>query len=369
VTKGGQQTRMTIPFLDLARLHRTLVDELEAEFRTILGTSGFIGGAACASFERAFATAHGAPAAAGCGSGTDALTLALTARGIAAGDEVIVPAMTFVASAEAVVHAGATPVLADVDAASLLLTDEGVRAARTPRTRAVLPVHLYGHVVAFDLLERWRDEGLIVVEDAAQAHLATWQGRTVGSAGDAACFSFYPGKNLGALGDGGAVVSADQGLIDRIASLRDHGSTRKYLHDEIGWCSRLDGLQAAWLEVKLRHLPAWTERRRALAERYRQQLPPGLLVDWEAGAVHHLLVIRVPAPDRERIGAGLADAGVQTGIHYPFALSQQPALGAWTRPCPNAERAASEVLSLPLDPLMTDGEVDEVVAALTKLLG
>ena len=360
---------MTISFLDLARLHRSIASELEDAFREVVATSAFVG-AGPSEFEDELASAHRLAAAAGCGSGTDAITLALVAAGIGAGDEVVVPSMTFVATAEAVVHAGATPVLADVDPSSLLLTAADVDAVRTDRTRAVIPVHLYGHVVPFDRIEAWRTSGLTVVEDAAQAHLATWRGRPVGAAGHAACFSFYPGKNLGALGDGGAVVSGDPGLVERVKVLRDHGSPEKHRHEVVGWCSRLDGVQAAWLRVKLRHLPAWTDRRRRLAERYRHRLPAGLLVDWDDdGAVHHLLVVRVPAGERPRIAADLAVAGVQTGIHYPLALTQQPAMASWAiRACPVAERAATEVLSLPMDPLMEDKEVDLVVAALVDAL-
>ncbi len=358
-----------VPSLDLGRLHRSIATELEAAYLSVVDASAFVGAPTTAAFEAAFAAASGGRGAVGCGSGTDALTLALVALGIGPGDEVVVPAMTFVATAEAVVHAGAVPVLADVDAASLLLTGRDVDRVRTDRTRAVLPVHLYGHVVAFDLMEEWRESGLVVVEDAAQAHLATWRGRPVGSVGHAACFSFYPGKNLGALGDGGAVVADDQDLIGRVACLRDHGSTEKGRHDVVGWCSRLDGMQAAWLEVKLRHLPGWTARRRLLAERYRELLPDHLLVDWGDGAVHHLVVVRVPAARRHDVMAALGAMGVQTGVHYGLALSQQPGLGRWARPCPEAERAAGEVVSLPLDPLMDEAEVDYVVAALLGALG
>jgi dTDP-4-amino-4,6-dideoxygalactose transaminase len=357
-----------VPFVDLGRLHRSIAAELDAACHRVIEASAFVGGPSTVVFEAAFAAASGRAGAVGCGSGTDALTLALAGLGIGPGDEVVVPAMTFVATAEAVVHAGAVPVLADVDADSLLLTAPEVARVRTDRTRAVIPVHLYGHVVAFDLLEEWRESGLVVVEDAAQAHLATWRGRPVGSVGHAACFSFYPGKNLGALGDGGAVVSDDQELLARVACLRDHGSTEKGRHDVVGWCSRLDGMQAAWLEVKLRHLPAWTARRRLLAEHYRQLLPDHV-VGWENGAVHHLVVVRVPAARRHEVMASLGAAGVQTGVHYRLALSQQPALRQWARPCPEAEGAAAEVVSLPLDPLMDESEVDHVASALLDALG
>jgi len=357
-----------VPFVDLGRLHRSIATELDAAYRSVVEASAFVGGPPTAAFEAAFAAASGRRGAVGCGSGTDALTLALVALGIGPGDEVVVPAMTFVATAEAVVHAGAVPVLADVDAASLLLTRGEVARVRTDRTRAVVPVHLYGHVVAFDVMDEWRKSGLVVVEDAAQAHLAAWRGRPVGSVGHATCFSFYPGKNLGALGDAGAVVADDQKLLARVARLRDHGSTERGRHDVVGWCTRLDGVQAAWLEVKLRHLPAWTARRRLLAERYRQLLPDRLLVDWDDGAVHHLVVVRVPAARRDGVRAALAGIGVQTGVHYRLALSQQPALHRWARPCPQAEQAAAEVVSLPLDPLMDESEVDDVVSVLMDVL-
>jgi dTDP-4-amino-4,6-dideoxygalactose transaminase len=289
------------------------------------------------------------------------------AAGVGPSDEVVVPAFTFVATAEAVVHAGATPVLADVDPTTLLLTSEGLDAVRTPKTRAVLPVHLFGHVTPLDELDAWRADGLVVVEDAAQAHLASWRGRPVGTAGQAACYSFYPGKNLGALGDGG-LVAGDEALVDTVRVLRDHGSRTKYEHAEVGWCSRLDGLQAALLAVKLAHLPAWTEARVSLAERYAERLPEDLLVPWEEGAVHHLLVVRVPAERREGIRAALLDRGVESGIHYPGALSTQPSMRPYCRPCPAAEHAASEVLSLPMDPLMTFDEVDEVAEVLGQVL-
>jgi len=355
--------------LDLVRLHRSVADELRAAFEGVLATGRFVGSAASAGFEAAFATAHGFTGTVGCGSGTDALTLTLVALGVGPGDEVIVPAMTFVATAEAVIHTGATPVLADVDPKTLLLGREGVDAVRTARTRAVVPVHLYGHVVPFDLLQEWRTDGLLVVEDAAQAHLATWRGRPVGSVGHAACFSFYPGKNLGALGDGGAVGSNEPYVLAAVAALRDHGSTTRYHHDRVGWCSRLDGVQAAWLEVKLGHLRAWTDRRSDLARRYRDRLRGGVVVDWEEGAVHHLLVVRVHGDARDDLATALGAAGIGTGVHYPLALSEQLALAPWSRPCPVAEQAAAEVLSLPLDPLMDDAEVDRVADAVTRLLG
>jgi dTDP-4-amino-4,6-dideoxygalactose transaminase len=351
-----------VPFLDLTRLHASIREDLDAAYDEVVRTSQFAGGAKLAQFETLFASMHDARGAVGCGSGTDALALGLRALGIGPGDEVVVPSMTFVATAEAVCHVGATPVIAVVDATTLLLTAAAVDEVRTPSTRAVIPVHLFGHAVSRDLIGAWRESGLVVVEDAAQAHLATDHGVFVGSAGDISCFSFYPGKNLGALGDAGLVMSANEEVLERIRVLRDHGRTGKYTHDVIGFCSRLDGLQAALLSAKLRHLPEWTASRRALAARYAERLPEGLLVPWEEGAVHHLLVAQVD--ERDRVQAQLADAGIDTGVHYPLALSQQQALAPWHRSTPAAERAAARVLSLPMDPLMTFDEVDRVCAAL-----
>jgi dTDP-4-amino-4,6-dideoxygalactose transaminase len=359
---------MKIPFLDLGRLHETIRPELDAVFDDVVGASRFVGAAAAvAPFEEAFAAAHGAAGAAACGSGTDALALALRAVGVGPGDEVVVPSMTFVATAEAVVHVGATPVLADVDPVSLLLDDVGVAAVRTERTKAVVPVHLYGHVVPSATLQAWKDSGLLVVEDAAQAHLGEDEGRPVGTVGDAACFSFFPGKNLGALGDGGAVVAADAAVTDEVKRLRDHGRTSKYEHDVIGWCSRLDGLQAAVLSLKLAHLAEWTDGRIAAAERYAEQLDAHL-VPWDEGAVHHLLVTRVEADRRDRIQEELGAVGIGTGVHYPIPLSRQPSLAPWARATPAAEAAAASVLSLPIDPLMTEDDVDYVCDRFLELV-
>ena len=357
-----------IRFLDLARLHGSIRSDLDAAVSEVIKNSGFVGAKACARFEEAFGEMHRGRPAAGCGSGTDALALALRALGVGHGDEVVVPSMTFVATAEAVVHTGATPVIADVDPTTLLLSPDTVAAVRTERTRAVIPVHLYGHLVPYDHLESWRDDGLMVIEDAAQAHLGTWQERTVGEVGHATCFSFYPGKNLGALGDGGLVLAPDPALIDEIKRLRDHGRLSKYEHDIIGWCSRLDGLQAAFLSAKLRHLPGWTEARQRHAAHYRDRLGPHL-IPWDDGAVHHLLVVRVTDDRRDAVAAALADRGVETGIHYPIPLSGQPSLQAWSRPCPAADLAADEVLSLPMDPLMTPNEVDAVCDAFEVIVG
>jgi dTDP-4-amino-4,6-dideoxygalactose transaminase len=370
---------VSVPFLDLARLHASIAGELRDAFERTLSASAFSGGPELETFEADFASAHRARGAAGTASGTDALALGLRALGLGPGDEVIVPSMTFIATAAAVTHAGATPVLADVDPETLLLTPEAVDEVRTPRTRAVIPVHLYGSVVPFGHLRSWQRQGLLVVEDAAQAHLATDPGtgvdaELIGAASDLACFSFYAGKNLGALGDGGLVTSSNLGRLDLIRSLRDHGRSEKYSHDRIGWCSRLDAMQAAFLGVKLRHLPAWTDSRRTLAELYAErlgELPAERisLVPWRPGAVHHLLVVRVAASQRRHLMDSLGAAGIGVGIHYPFALSQQPALRPWARPTRHAELASAEVVSLPMDPLMSPTDVDQVCDAIRAWVG
>lgn len=358
---------MNIPYLDLGRLHASIRGDLDAAYESVLSSSTFVSASAGEAFEAEFARLHGRQGGVGCGSGTDALALSLRALGVGPGDEVVVPALTFVATAEAVVHVGAEPVLADVDATTLLLSKESVSAVATTRTRAVIPVHLHGRVVSLDDLDSLSADGYAVVEDAAQAHLATWRDRSVGSAGRLACFSFFPGKNLGALGDAGAVLSDDAELLARIRRIRDHGRDSKDLHETIGWCSRLDGIQAAFLGAKLRHLPMWTAARRALADTYRARLDgvAGLkLIPWEEGAVHHALVIRVA--NRDAVADALRRDGIGTGVHYRVALSQQPALSKWATPCPNAEQACDEILSLPIDPLMSIGDVDVVCDALER---
>lgn len=359
-----------IPFLDLGGLHASIAAELRDAFDRVLAASAFIGGVELSAFEGEFAAAHGLANGAGCASGTDAIALALHASGVGPGDEVVVPAMTFVATAEAVVHAGARPVVADVDPGTLLLTPETVGAVATGRTAAVVPVHLYGHPVPFPHIESWRAEGWVVVEDAAQAHLARWRGDPVGTAGHAACFSFFPGKNLGALGDAGMVVTGDPALAERVRRRRDHGRSEKYRHDEMGVSSRLDGLQAAFLRVKLRHLPAWTEARRRLAERYRRGLDGvdgARLVPWEEGASHHLVCIRTAPERRDALRAALSADGIGTGVHYPVDLASQPATAPFApRPCPAAGRAAAELVSLPIDPLMADADVDAVCARVVE---
>jgi dTDP-4-amino-4,6-dideoxygalactose transaminase len=355
-----------VKFLDLARLHEPLRGRLMETIDDVIKSSDFILGSRVDAFESAFADAHEFLGCVGVGSGTEALWIALKAVGVGPGDEVIVPAFTFVATAEAVVLCGATPVLADVSNKTLLLDAECVDRVRTQATRAVVPVHLFGHAVDGGEIREWSRSGLKVVEDCAQAHLARSGGEPVGRHSIASAFSFYPGKNLGAMGDAGAVMTSDPDVLERVRYFRDHGSAVKYQHDFIGTTSRLDALQAAILSLKLEFLSDWTERRKLLANLYREELTKceGVnLVPWEDGDVHHLMVVRVDAAERSAIRQRLAIRGIETGIHYPFALSQLASMQAWARSCPNAERAASEVISLPMDPMMTTTDVQQVCSA------
>ena len=363
-----------IPFLDVAAMTRDVRDSVDLAWRRVLASSRFVGGEAVEQFEAEWAGYCQVPHAIGVANGTDALQLTLTALGIGSGDEVILPANTFVATAEAVVLAGATPRFADVCPDTLLLTPGCLEAAITSRTRAVIVVHLYGQMPDMTALcEAAGKAGLAVIEDAAQAHGATWQDQRAGSFGVAGCFSFYPGKNLGAFGDAGAVVTADRGLADRIRVLRDHGRTvgSHYQHELIGTNSRLDALQAAVLSVKLTQLDAWNQARQSVAARYRTALAasaasPVAEVPGMRG-VYHLAVVRVP--DRARVQTELAAMGVETQIHYPIPCHLQAAYQRFTdRPLPAAELAADEVLSLPMFPHMTEGQVARVCDAVQEAL-
>jgi dTDP-4-amino-4,6-dideoxygalactose transaminase len=364
-----------IPFSDLAAMSQQVWPSIEADFLTCLLGADYVGGTAVESFERAWADFCGAGHCVGVGNGTDAIELALTGLGIGSGDEVIVPANTFIATAAAVVRVGAAPRFADVSEETLLMTPLTLAAAVTPRTRAVIIVHLYGQPPDMDtLLAAAGEHGLVVLEDAAQAHGAEWRGRRAGSFGAAACFSFYPAKNLGAFGDGGAVVTSLPDLADRVRGLANHGrpsDSLHYEHDHLGRNSRLDALQAIALSGKLALLENWTERRIALVGRYRDQLrESGVRVVGAAPParhVYHLLVVRVP--DRQRVRAELLERGIQTGVHYPVPCHRQPPLRRFADgQLPVAEKAAAEVLSLPLFPHMTDSQVDTVCAALEDAL-
>jgi dTDP-3-amino-3,4,6-trideoxy-alpha-D-glucose transaminase len=361
----------SVPFMDLSRQHGPLAGELRDAFDRVLGSNGFILGSEVEQFELEFAEYCGTRHTIGVASGTAALTITLQAAGIGPGDEVIVPAHTFIASALAVIHAGASPVCAEVDPGTGLLDADAVVAAIGPRTAAVLAVHLYGQPCDMNaLLNVTQPRGLALFEDAAQAHGATYRGRRAGGLGTAGAFSFYPSKNLGALGDGGAICTDDDELAAAARKLRDLGRSGP-THDVVGYNERLDGLQAAWLSIKLRHLDDWNAARRELAASYRGalgQLAEPLSELPESKCNYHLYPIRLR--DRDAVGAALAARGISTGVHYPLALPDQPSLpmlhGSDT---PHARRWAAQELSLPIFPGMTATELEIVTTALQGLLG
>jgi dTDP-3-amino-3,4,6-trideoxy-alpha-D-glucose transaminase len=353
-----------IPFMSL--VPRADAPDVRAAIDRVIERGWFVLGPEVEAFEQEFAAASGASHAIGVGTGTDAIALILRALDIGAGDEVITTPLSAAYSALAIMMAGARPVFADVDPARLTIDPDRIAAAIGPRTRAILPVHLYGQPAQMAAIEAIaKTHKLAIVEDCCQAHLATAAGRPVGTIGTAGAFSFYPTKNLGALGDGGAVVTNDRALADRLKRLRNGGQTDRYHHQEPGVNSRLDELQAAVLRVRLPRLRAWTDRRRALAARYRLRLA-GSAVDvppqHDPGHVYHLFVVRHRA--RPDLQAHLAARGVETLIHYPVPIPRQPALAALDpAECPVAVRACDEILSLPLHPALRDDEVDEIAAA------
>ncbi|MEA2359090.1 MAG: hypothetical protein QOI62_2350 [Solirubrobacteraceae bacterium] len=356
-----------VPFVTLDRLHASIAGELRAAHDRVVASSGFILGAEVDAFEHEFAAYCGARHCVGVASGTAALTLALRAGGIGRGDEVVVPAHTYIASALGVLHAGATPVFCDVDEGTGLIDPESAAAATGDRTAALLAVHLYGQVCDMDALgELARRRGLALFEDASQAHGATWEGRRAGGLGLAAAVSFYPSKNLGALGDGGAICTNDAGLARRARELRNVGQRAKGEHVVAGYNERLDELQAAFLRIKLPRLDGWNAARRRHAATYRELLDGqvALLDERDDGScVFHLFPIRLD--DRDGAARRLAREGVQTGVHYsPSVPDQPPFRGATTLDdVPVARSWAARELSLPMSPDLTPGEVRRVAEA------
>ncbi|HVG33501.1 MAG TPA: DegT/DnrJ/EryC1/StrS family aminotransferase, partial [Pyrinomonadaceae bacterium] len=350
--------------------YREIKTEIDAAVARVIESAAFILGREVEAFEAAFAEYCGARFCIGVNSGTAAIQLAVMACGIPAGAEVIIPANTFFASAEAVSTAGCVPVFVDADPVSYTINPTKIQAAITERTRAIMPVHLYGQAADLDSIrEIAARHNLLIIEDAAQAHGSLYRGRRVGALSVAGCFSFYPGKNLGAYGEGGAVVTNDAEVARRVRLLRDHGSERKYHHEIIGYNFRLEGLQGAVLNVKLRHLDRWNDLRRAHAARYHELLKdtPLLLpreMDY-ARHIYHLYVIQTD--EREHLQQSLSKAGVQTGIHYPVPVHLQPAyrlLGHKPGDFPEAERQAARVLSLPMFPELTDEQLNFVAEAI-----
>jgi len=365
---------MRIPLVDLKAQYASIRPDIDSAIQRVLDNTTFIMGEEVACFEAAFARFVGAKGAVGVGSGTSALQLAMLACGIGPGDEVITSAHTFMATAEGVSQTGAKPVFVDIDPRTYNLDPDQVESAVTSRTRAILPVHLYGQAAKLDpLFETARRKNLWLIEDAAQAHGAEYKNLRCGSIGHMACFSFYPGKNLGAYGDAGAVTSNDETLLEKVRKLRDHGATTKYEHDEIGWCERLDALQAAVLAVKLPHLEQWTEARRSHARLYNELLAGYEVVTPyelpEARHVYHLYVIRTGR--RDDLVAFLKGKGVEAGIHYPIPLHRQPAYvkqGYSDVRLPMSEQAAAEVLSLPMYPELTEAQIGYVTDAVKEFV-
>jgi dTDP-4-amino-4,6-dideoxygalactose transaminase len=362
-----------VPFGDLKAHVGALRPQIDAALARVLDSGWFILGPEGEAFERELAAALQARQAVAVANGTEAIQLALEALGLAAGDEVVTSPLTAAFTALAILRAGARPVFADVDPVTLNVSPETVARALTPHTRALLPVHLYGHPVDLDpMLELARGRGIPLVEDACQAIGAQYQGRPVGAISGIGALSFYPTKNLGAFGDGGAVVVDDPEIAARLRRLRNGGQSDRYRHEVAGINSRLDEMQAALLRVKLGHLAAWTERRRALAARYHEGLA-GAGVDLPveqpyARAVYHLYVIRHPR--RDALAAALKERGIGSLIHYPIPLHLQPAfaeLGLRPGAFPVAERAAGEILSIPLFPEMSDGQAEAVIRAIREV--
>ena len=364
-----------IRFLDLKKVNERFRDELDAATRRVLDSGWYLLGRENESFEREFAAYCGTRHAIGCANGLDALKLVVKAMGIGPGDEVVAPANTYIASLIAISANGATPVLVEPDERTYLIDPKRIEEKLTPRTKAIMVVHLYGRVCDMAAVRAIADRhGLKVIEDCAQAHGAVFAGRRVGGLGDAAGFSFYPGKNLGCLGDGGAVTTNDDALAEKIRALRNYGSDVKYHFAYRGTNSRLDEIQAAWLRVKLPHLDADNARRDEIASRYLREIvnplitlpAPGTANDVEGrrslSNVWHVFPVRCER--RDAFQAYLADCGIQTVIHYPIPPHRQPAYTEWhALSLPVTERIHDTIISLPISPVMTDDEVAEVIAA------
>ena len=363
-----------VPFLDLKSQYASIRNEILEALREVADSTSYVLGPKVAAFEEEFAAYTGTKHCVALNSGTSALHLALIAAGVGPGDEVITVPMTFVATTWAVSYVGARPVFVDVDPAARTMDVSLVERAVTKKTKAILPVHLYGQSADLGpLTEIARRHHLTLIEDAAQAHGAKYHGRHVGGFGFCGCFSFYPGKNLGAYGEGGAVVTNDDQAAKRMRALRDHAQSQRYHHEEIGFNYRMDAFQGAVLSIKLRHLERWTEARRALADRYRKLLAdlPLELPAEGSGRRHvwHLLVAL--HPERDRIRAALQEQGIQTGLHYPIPVHLQRAyesLGHRSGDFPVSERIGRECFSLPMFPEMTHEQQDAVVLALRNLL-
>lgn len=363
-----------IPLVDLKAQYAAIKPEIDAAMARVVANTAFVGGKEVSDFEAAFATFQQTKRCVGVASGTAAIYLALEALGVGPGDEVITTPHTFIATVEPIELLGATTVFVDIDPATFNIDPAKIEAAITPRTKVIMPVHLYGQLAPMEaIMEIARRHNLKVVEDAAQAHGAERNGKRAGAWGDVACFSFYPGKNLGAYGDGGAICSNDEALADRIAKMRDHGRTSKYAHDEIGYGERLDGLQAAILGAKLPHLNDWNAARRHHAAFYSEALKdvPGVETPTHSeGHIYHIYCIRVQG-DRDAILKDLNTRGIGAGIHYPIPCHLQGAMsryGLSEGAYPISEAVAASIISLPIYPELTSGDTESVVDALLEAM-
>lgn len=366
---------MKVPFLDLTAHHQPIREQLDAAIRDVIDSNAFAGGPFVAAFEREFAQYCNTSHAIGLGNGTDALWLSLLALGVGPDDEVLTVPSTFMATAEAISFCPATPRFVDIDERTYTMDPSLLEAAITPKTKAIVPVHLFGQCADMDpILEIAQRHGLPVVEDACQAHGALYKGRKAGSMGATGCFSFYPGKNLGALGEAGAVVTNDKALAEKMQVLRDHGQHKKYHHSKIGWNARMDGIQGAVLSVKLKHLEAANAKRRAHGLLYNRLLSgvEGIVTPEEAlygRHVFHVYALRVP--NRDRVLQAMAAKGISCAIHYPIPVHLQEAygfLGLGPGSFPVAEACAEEFLSLPMYPELSQAQINAVASALKECI-
>jgi dTDP-4-amino-4,6-dideoxygalactose transaminase len=367
---------LKIPFVDLKAQYRSIESEIRAAIDSVVSESAFIGGKYLERFEGSFAEFCGTEFAVGVSNGTDALMLALRACGIGSGDEVITVPNTFIATTEAITMVGAKVCFVDVDERSHTMDPARLAEAIGPDTKAIIPVHLFGRVADMDpILDIAAQHGIKVIGDSAQAHGARYKSKPVATLGDVACFSFYPGKNLGAYGDAGGIATDDAEIAAYVQKMRDHGRAEKYTHDAEGFNCRMDGLQASILSAKLAHLAQWSEKRRAIAARYNEffadvpgiETPPD---DEDYESVYHLYVIRVA--DRDVIKKSLADQGVSSGVHYPIPLHLQPAygyMGLGRGSFPISERLAGKILSLPVYPELSEEQIEHVVNSVKSALG
>jgi len=370
------ETTLTVPFVDLKSQYESIKPEVDAAIAAVINETAFIGGPAVKEFEEAFARYAGVAHTVGVANGTDALFIALRTLGVGPGDEVITVANSFIATSEAIKMAGAQVVFVDMDPVTYAIDVNRIEAKITPKTKAIIPVHLYGQPADMDPIRALaKKHELFIIGDAAQAHGATYKGTPIAQLADITCYSFYPGKNLGAYGDAGALVTDNAAWASAARMLANHGRTKKYDHDWEGVNSRLDGLQAAVLNVKLRHIENWTERRRANAALYNEALKEsGVVTPRELAdvrAVYHLYIVRVPNGRREALAEHLKANGIQTGIHYPIALPYLNAyryLGHSDADFPEALKASSEILSLPMFPELTREQIAYIASQVASFM-